>query len=318
MKPEFVQILIAYLKEHKELNLRGLGRLSWKRHAVRVAPVEGYAAPAGGYATLEPYDGSPVQASWISHLKEHFKLSEEEAEAMHRDVLSEINTGINEGGEYEIVGFGAFFRKRGQTYFKPEHIDWEEEHFGLPVVPASVVTYGEDEKRDLFQEALVVHASKEEAKTDWSLWEVILALTITALILFFLTQTVKLLLKEPAQSGTTKIVTPSVDSTRRTDTSPIILPVEESLPDDVESGNTHLKDHYGKACVIIVGSFSKLANADQLARRVEAHHYTPYRQKYGNHYRVGVQFDCLTEDLYRKLFVLRGEFGKDAWILVYD
>ena len=46
--------------------------------------------------------------------------------------------------------------------------------------------------------------------------------------------------------------------------------------------------------------------------------YKLYTEPYNGYHRVGIEFDCLTQDLYRTLFQMKGRFGDDAWILKYE
>ena len=72
-----------------------------------------------------------------------------------------------------------------------------------------------------------------------------------------------------------------------------------------------------KPCVIIVGSFKKINNANRLAKTLTRKKYKVYREPYLDFHRVGVQFDCLKKDLQTVLSELKTTFNPDCWILKY-
>ncbi len=320
MKPEFIQTLIGFLKERGELGLPGIGKFVWQHHEVEVVPQDQYAAPAGEYASFFPVQSEVQLREWIQYVQAQLLLSDMEAKALNEAWIAEFNEGLQREGIYEMTGFGRMYKKSGRIYFVPEKIEWDPEYFGLPVVPARVITYSEEEKRNLFQEPLIVHRTDSENKpSEWSFWDVIISLCLSALILFFLAKTIEIFLngKDSLKPGQKSEVQKEIRDSAQAIT-PIILPKEKPLAGTYKEDKEVVEEHIGKPCVIIVGSFKSARRAERLKERVISNGYLPFTQEYGAYHRVGVKFDCLTEDLYRKLFVLRGAFGKDAWILLYD
>ncbi|HMW40167.1 MAG TPA: hypothetical protein PKK64_12495 [Saprospiraceae bacterium] len=72
-----------------------------------------------------------------------------------------------------------------------------------------------------------------------------------------------------------------------------------------------------KECVIIVGSFLRLNNAERLSKKIEKQHYKLFREKFGEFNRVGIAFDCAHENLQTMLEKLRKQYAPDSWILKY-
>lgn len=87
----------------------------------------------------------------------------------------------------------------------------------------------------------------------------------------------------------------------------------------VDESNVHsLNDSIqNKPCVIIVGSFLKLANANRLAAKLQSNNYEVYRGNYERFNRVGVQFNCFKKDLKQVLVDLKKQYHPDAWVLKY-
>ncbi len=321
MKPQIIWVLIAFLKERGELTLPRLGRLLWSHHSVEINPMAHYAAPKGTYATFDtsPTSSQATLSECIDFIKDKYSVSKEEAQQLFDAYLSELEDSLIREGRYEMAELGMFVKDDNRIYFVPEEIDWSADFYGMPIVPAQPVKYTEEEKEDVFSTPLRVHETNNdnELKGDeWTLWGVITALVLSALILFVITKTIERLGSDsvPNSAETSKVEVQRDPSTRNIHTKKNEL----TLPKEEAEGREVIKEHIGKPCVIVVGSFRRSDNAKKMLDKVVGRGYTPFTVESNGYHRVGVQFDCLTEDLYRKLFVLRGEFGKDAWVLVYD
>ncbi len=105
------------------------------------------------------------------------------------------------------------------------------------------------------------------------------------------------------------------------DTNSAISNVQDSTPkieevlikkENVDSLNKSIRH---RDCIIIVGSFTKLDNANRLSKELEKNHYTPYRGNYGRFHRVGVQFNCFDRNLAEVLAELKKIYHPDSWIL---
>ncbi len=72
-----------------------------------------------------------------------------------------------------------------------------------------------------------------------------------------------------------------------------------------------------KACIIIVGSFIKKANAIRLSKQLSRSKYIVYNGNYGQFNRVGVTFNCFQQDLKLMLDELKKQYHPDAWVLKY-
>lgn len=72
-----------------------------------------------------------------------------------------------------------------------------------------------------------------------------------------------------------------------------------------------------KPCIIIVGSFVKLSNAEKLSLKVKSDGYEVYRGEYGKFHRVGIQFNCFKHDLQSMVEELKKKYHPDSWVLKY-
>ena len=87
----------------------------------------------------------------------------------------------------------------------------------------------------------------------------------------------------------------------------------------IDSGNIddlNKKIKY-RPCVIIVGSFIKLANANRLELKIKESDYETYRGEYGKFHRVGIRFNCFDRDLKQMLEELKTKYSPDAWVLKF-
>ncbi len=87
----------------------------------------------------------------------------------------------------------------------------------------------------------------------------------------------------------------------------------------IDSGNVKTldKEIKYKECVIIVGSFKRLANAERLSLKVKKSGFELFRGEYGSFHRVGIKFNCFEHDLQEMLLKLKEKFHPDAWVLMY-
>ncbi|MEO6692260.1 MAG: SPOR domain-containing protein [Saprospiraceae bacterium] len=121
-------------------------------------------------------------------------------------------------------------------------------------------------------------------------------------------------------------INPTIDSSIKSKAINIdTVPVKKAIPNDFKN-ETEIKDSnvvqlqskvQNKKCVIIVGSFKKISNARKQIKQVKATKYKVYTENFGEFHRVGVQFDCMTNDLNKVLAQLKKKFSPDAWILKY-
>jgi len=122
---------------------------------------------------------------------------------------------------------------------------------------------------------------------------------------------------------TTPIAKDSASVINAKDSSNEFNPVDENDPEfkeelvnQGEEDKVITKANQGE-CIVVIGSYKKEESVQKAIDKIVELGMKAYTEPYQKFKRVGVIFDCETEDLYRKLFQLRGDFDKDAWILKY-
>lgn len=71
-------------------------------------------------------------------------------------------------------------------------------------------------------------------------------------------------------------------------------------------------------CVIITGTFQNQQNANTSYKSIESKGYIPYIEEYNEMTRVGVVFDCRSEDLDNYLQIVQNDITPKAWFLRPD
>ena len=67
-------------------------------------------------------------------------------------------------------------------------------------------------------------------------------------------------------------------------------------------------------CIIIVGSYRKIANADKMYKRLEKSGYQVFQAQYLNYKRIGIYSPCDYSTLQRNLANIRSKFASDATV----
>jgi len=72
-----------------------------------------------------------------------------------------------------------------------------------------------------------------------------------------------------------------------------------------------------QTCVIITGVFSDYRNVNRMEKMLETKGYIVYQEEYGPYTRVGLEFDCIEEDLVDYIQKIRSSIphAKKAWYL---
>jgi len=85
---------------------------------------------------------------------------------------------------------------------------------------------------------------------------------------------------------------------------------------EANPGNeTKSVEYSGNSCVVIVGSFKDSANANKLLKSIAAKGYKTYTAQYNGMKRVGVTYDCQTNEPDAFKSKVKKVFNKDAWYL---
>ncbi len=92
----------------------------------------------------------------------------------------------------------------------------------------------------------------------------------------------------------------------------VVVPVKKAETKPVTEPSKALK---ASDCVIIIGSFKNSKNAADLNNKIQKKGYQTYIETHGGFRRVGIVFDCKTNDPEKYKEDIRQKINKDAWLL---
>ena len=92
----------------------------------------------------------------------------------------------------------------------------------------------------------------------------------------------------------------------------------QSIPFNDKYAYLLTPDILKNGCVIIVGTYRNDTNAQSAYRTIETKGYTPYIENFQEMHRVGVLFDCASQDLDLYLSQVQKDISTNAWFLRPD
>ncbi len=240
-----------------------------------------------------------------------------------------IDRALSQDRRFDFQPFGSFHYTQNELEFESGILNLHPHFFGMEPLPLKPVTR-------IFQGSVQDLGSPVKPLPKKSPEMKILLAILGVLWLVFLC-----LLFWPKKDATTvdKTLEPSVqepplskedsaliNALRDQPASQIDTTIHSNLPVDslnsasevvikrenMDSLNNTIRH---RDCIIIVGSFTKLSNANRLSKELEKHHYTPYRGNYGRFHRVGVKFNCFERNLEEVLSELKKIYHPDSWVL---
>ena len=335
-------VIIEYLCRQRTLSLPGLGTLRWLEHKPERSSDLIFKGPTFGLHHSSK-EGSP--SDFADYLSRKTNVSSAHASAIVAEWTRSVLEQVRDAKEFRITGLGAFYEKDGRVCFKADQIALQQGG-DLTLTIAS---------RDLARS--VTRVEEPSNRSAFRLWDILLPLILIALIALLSVYIWKSLQPDGPQAVDTvtavgEVDEPVVEEEVVDDTTGQIA-AEDSSNDEAEQGTEGVEDDdrpeseermeeeaeeeegyieesvengeeqkiVSRAkegeCIVIIGSFKRNDFADLAVQRVLNRGLKAYTEAYGDFTRVGVIFDCETQDLYRRLFQLRGDFGEDAWILKY-
>lgn len=68
------------------------------------------------------------------------------------------------------------------------------------------------------------------------------------------------------------------------------------------------------SCIVIVGSFKSSERASDLSNKVKKDGYKTFNEVHNGFYRVGIEFECINDNIDAKLLEMRAKYNSEAWI----
>jgi cell division septation protein DedD len=337
-------VIIEYLCRQRTLSLPGLGTLRWLEHKPERSSDLIFKGPTFGLHHSSK-EGSP--SDFADYLSRKTNVSSAHASAIVAEWTRSVLEQVRNAKEVRITGLGAFYEKDGRVCFKADQIALQQGG-DLTLTIAS---------RDLTRSVKRVEETSNGSNFRlWDILLPLILIALIALLSVYIwksfqpdgpqavdTVTAVGEVEEPV--GEDEVVDDTTgqaaaedssnyeagqgtegvddhDSPRSEERMEEETEVEEEegyIEESVENGEEQKIVSRAKEgeCIVIIGSFKRNDFADLAVQRVLDRGLRAYTETYGDFTRVGVVFDCETQDLYRRLFQLRGDFGEDAWILKY-
>lgn len=334
--------IFEYLCRYGQMGIPGIGSIRWAQRLPHRKSETVIAPPDLRYTYQQ--DASSIEG-FERFLARKCNIGQDKASKIFHSWAKKQLHKLNEGDRVELLHVGVFTKKADLIRFEPtmQNDTAYAEEIHLDFAEQAVYTGGET----------VHYDDSDDDRITWL--EIILPIILLALIgilAYFLWASFN---EEKTASG--EVVTRTEEVQPEEKTTPPVLSRDTSSKMITESNDEKVKDtpetkgqksgsqhgmemsreeepaqervveeghesviaQAAKAgeCIVIVGSFQKTTLADRAVEKVREKGLRPYTEAYQSYTRVGVIFDCETEDLYRKLFQLRGMFTEDAWVLKY-
>ena len=270
----------------------------------------------------------------ISDLLIETGMSQEHATLLENLIVKDYSVSKEKQIPFELHGLGTLINR----VFIEKEAGIFNRYYGLKevsAIPVPVKATQVIHDKDYLFNLTKGYQTKENSSFNSFLWPILIsAITILVIVLWFLSD--RSTASANKESGTEmnkasdeQIITSDsfetdIDKiTFHTDTAlfpekdlvePDGNPKEsksESIPDKLSVKSEPI----GPSCVIIVGAFRYSSNANRMLKRLSAKGYVTYSGKHNGLQRVGITYDCSTNDPIIFKAKVRERFNKQAWHL---
>jgi hypothetical protein len=270
----------------------------------------------------------------ISDLLIETGMSQEHATLLENLIVKDYSVSKEKQIPFELHGLGTLINR----VFIEKEAGIFNRYYGLKevsAIPVPVKATQVIHDKDYLFNLTKGYQTKEKSSFNSFLWPILIsAITILVIVLWFLSD--RSTASANKESGTEmnkasdeQIITSDsfetdIDKiTFHTDTAlfpekdlvePDGNPKEsksESIPDKLSVKSEPI----GPSCVIIVGAFRYSSNANRMLKRLSAKGYVTYSGKHNGLQRVGITYDCSTNDPIIFKAKVREQFNKQAWHL---
>jgi len=317
MQIDLGELLGDLLYEHQAVSIPGFGAFLKSNSAASVDKYLGTAKPAGSHIefnqNLLTDDGL-----LMTHLKEKFSLSYQEAQQLISDYVQAIKDSFERKEVVIIPKVGRLYIDFEQKLqFIPNAHNFNLDAFGLPEV--NIQPVATEAKLQTPVTAVVESTPKTSPitlwlKKNWGLFSV-LVLLLAALSIFFIRYpdyfNQQQEIDPTANIPETRLnVKPPVDAET---TTPGTDQIEEPISSDTEASTVAPSTNIG---IIAIGVFREKENIDRLSKQIIDAGFEPFLEDLGSKTRVGVQFTYEDEnEVQEKLAQVRKKFEPSAFVL---
>ncbi|MFZ1558715.1 MAG: hypothetical protein WAT37_02265 [Saprospiraceae bacterium] len=272
----------------------------------------------------------------ISDLLIETGMSQEHATLLENLIVKDYSVSKEKQILFELHGLGTLINR----VFIEKEAGIFNRYYGLKevsAIPVPVKATQVIHDKDYLFNLTKGYQTKENSSFNSFLWPILIsAITILVIVLWFLSDrsaafTHKVSGTEMNKPSDEQIIASDsfetdIDKiTFQTDTAlfpekDLVEPDGNTNPIDNKyesvNGQTNAKNgQIGPSCVIIVGAFRYSSNANRMLKRLSAKGYVTYSAMHNGLQRVGITYDCSTNDPIIFKAKVREQFNKQAWHL---
>jgi hypothetical protein len=329
-----VYLLLCHLNRHEWFEIPGIGVFNGNKKSSYIDHIAKQIHPGRfdiDFNATNTFRAETMIQNMISETGFEQELLEEHLAAL----CQTIQLALKEHAEFNFLPFGTLNYKNEQLVFSQSQHNIHQDFYNMG--PLSVVPLQLSKEQFVPIQPIVIVPKPKKSNNYIS---ILLALGLLWLIfLIFLfwpgaskTDQSNQVVPVADSTGTQKDIsdtflqpintTPGADTFVTLDST--VAPVADTLVklnNEVIIDSSNIKQLDSsirfKPCIIIVGSFMKISNANRLAKKIRKQGYEVYRSEFGKFHRVGVRFNCFQNDLQQMLEELKKTYHPQAWVLQY-
>ena len=313
-------ILIQFLLRFERISFNGAGTLYLVRKSAAFENHRSLLTPPSEYVAFTEETDTKYD---LSALAARFRPDDKQFQKMIASLSNQMTEMFKSKGRIDLSGIGTIIKSTTGFLFTPEAEKFDGQFWGLPVldvsaVPLNHIRNNREENIPLVKPVQPLHFGEEKQPNTYFIWPLAaIFLTVALLSLRYLNCNPE---KNHNKAENITQIEPVSDSANA------IIPADTSIDStaaQVEITDSSLKTEddtldiksFDGECIIIVGSFSRKSNAERMMKKVSEAGYKTYLGRNNGMVRVGMTFECNTEDLTDSMKSMRGKFTKDAWYL---
>lgn len=329
-EPNILYLLLWHLNQFGWFEIPGLGRFTGTRQSAFIDHLKNTIHP--GSIDLNFVESNSLESeTMIRNMILETGYSQDLLEEHLANLCQTISESFSQSNQFDFIPFGKLYKRSIGIHFDKSEINLNQDFYGkkpLPITPvfrpAGVME---------FHRELNVPIQKPARKSELKallfalglLWLIFLCLVFcpnkstqnTASKQAIMNDTISQIQKEDTILNSSSSQDTGFQKSMTSETSD----TTKGLNTEVKIDSNNIKQlndsiRY-RPCVIIVGSFIKVSNANLLSGKIVKQGYALYRGSYGEFNRVGVQFNCFEKNLNEVLEELKKLYHPDSWVLKY-
>ncbi|HEX5626039.1 MAG TPA: hypothetical protein VFX48_08485 [Saprospiraceae bacterium] len=326
-QPNIVYLLLWHLNRYHWFDLPGIGLFTAEKQASFVDHINHKIHP--GRIELQFLPGGKKDVDkMLDQLVEETGYERQRLNDHLNALVHFIREGLQKTGSFEFKPFGSFIKTEKGLQWKSGTTNLHQDFYGREALPIQPVVRSYIKPETVSAPIRLPNTAKKNTELK-ALMFASAILGILALLLFCWPDSCT---RKPS-SGSTGVQRPDSAIMNTPDTTSPGMKgfvdtmtyqpsaTTDSLQREVVVDSTNI-DSLNQAikfkpCVIIVGSFIKISNANRMEKRIIADGYKPFRERYGSFNRTGITFNCFTHDLQQMLEQLKKDYHPDAWVLKF-